>query len=212
MADHYVPVPGGPNNQNYANVELILDIAKRIPVQAVWAGWGHASENPKLPDLLHQNDIEFIGKQRFHCLVKAPYLVVRLGLENSIRVPPTQDDHLKIIFFVSYPVYVRRIYFSFVYISIFIFIFIFSTLAIFLIIFCQQLSIFFCKSKPGLDLGAIRQWNATSCPLKIALEYPFAVHEIPRKVNDLWKDSSKYCLKFQITRFMVLRCFDLISA
>lgn len=35
MADHYVPVPGGTNNNNYANVELILDIAKRIPVQVV---------------------------------------------------------------------------------------------------------------------------------------------------------------------------------
>lgn len=33
MADHYVPVPGGANNNNYANVELIVDIAKRIPVQ-----------------------------------------------------------------------------------------------------------------------------------------------------------------------------------
>uniref|UniRef100_A0A8C8SCH1 acetyl-CoA carboxylase n=1 Tax=Pelusios castaneus TaxID=367368 RepID=A0A8C8SCH1_9SAUR len=61
MADHYVPVPGGPNNNNYANVELILDIAKRIPVQAVWAGWGHASENPKLPELLHKNAIAFMG-------------------------------------------------------------------------------------------------------------------------------------------------------
>ncbi|XP_055889242.1 acetyl-CoA carboxylase-like isoform X3 [Biomphalaria glabrata] len=61
MADQYVPVPGGTNNNNYANVELILDIAKRIPVQAVWAGWGHASENPKLPELLHKNGIEFIG-------------------------------------------------------------------------------------------------------------------------------------------------------
>ena len=61
MADHYVPVPGGTNNNNYANVDLILDIAKRIPVQAVWAGWGHASENPKLPELLHKNGIEFIG-------------------------------------------------------------------------------------------------------------------------------------------------------
>ena len=29
--------------------------------QAVWAGWGHASENPKLPELLHKNDIMFIG-------------------------------------------------------------------------------------------------------------------------------------------------------
>ncbi len=36
MADHYVPVPGGANNNNYANVELIVDIAKRIPVQVVF--------------------------------------------------------------------------------------------------------------------------------------------------------------------------------
>ncbi|XP_072289677.1 acetyl-CoA carboxylase isoform X3 [Eucyclogobius newberryi] len=61
MADHYVPVPGGPNNNNYANVELIVDIAKRIPVQGVWAGWGHASENPKLPELLSKAGISFLG-------------------------------------------------------------------------------------------------------------------------------------------------------
>nr|CAH7761590.1 unnamed protein product [Callosobruchus chinensis] len=61
MADHYVPVPGGTNNNNYANVELIIDIAVRCQVQAVWAGWGHASENPKLPELLHKNNIAFVG-------------------------------------------------------------------------------------------------------------------------------------------------------
>ncbi|KAI3372884.1 hypothetical protein L3Q82_023324 [Scortum barcoo] len=61
MADHYVPVPGGSNNNNYANVELIVDIAKRIPVQAVWVGWGHASENPKLPELLNKAGISFMG-------------------------------------------------------------------------------------------------------------------------------------------------------
>ncbi|XP_049793738.1 acetyl-CoA carboxylase isoform X1 [Schistocerca nitens] len=61
MADHYVPVPGGTNNNNYANVELIVDIAMRTQVQAVWAGWGHASENPKLPELLHKHNITFIG-------------------------------------------------------------------------------------------------------------------------------------------------------
>lgn len=33
MADHYVPVPGGSNNNNYANVELIVDIALRTQVQ-----------------------------------------------------------------------------------------------------------------------------------------------------------------------------------
>jgi len=33
MADQYVPVTGGANNNNYANVELILDIARRTQVQ-----------------------------------------------------------------------------------------------------------------------------------------------------------------------------------
>ncbi|XP_063700172.1 acetyl-CoA carboxylase isoform X3 [Culicoides brevitarsis] len=61
MADHYVPVPGGSNNNNYANVELIIDIALRTQVQAVWAGWGHASENPKLPELLHKQNLVFLG-------------------------------------------------------------------------------------------------------------------------------------------------------
>ena len=41
--------------------QLILDIAKRTSVQAVWAGWGHASEFPKLPEILRRNDIAFIG-------------------------------------------------------------------------------------------------------------------------------------------------------
>jgi acetyl-CoA carboxylase/biotin carboxylase 1 len=39
MADHYCEVPGGTNNNNYANVELIVDIAERMDVHAVWAGW-----------------------------------------------------------------------------------------------------------------------------------------------------------------------------
>ncbi|KAJ2907251.1 hypothetical protein MKZ38_006545 [Zalerion maritima] len=63
MADHYVEVPGGTNNHNYANVELIVDIAERMNAHAVWAGWGHASENPKLPESLAASPkkIVFIG-------------------------------------------------------------------------------------------------------------------------------------------------------
>ena len=61
MADSYVYVPGASNNNNYANVELIVDIAQRTKVQAVWAGWGHASENPALPSALKRHGIEFIG-------------------------------------------------------------------------------------------------------------------------------------------------------
>ena len=33
LADNCIQVPGGSNNHNYANVDLILDIAKRLSVQ-----------------------------------------------------------------------------------------------------------------------------------------------------------------------------------
>ncbi|PVU96100.1 hypothetical protein BB561_001384 [Smittium simulii] len=63
LADQYVEVPGGSNNNNYANVDLIVDIAERTGAHAVWAGWGHASENPALPRKLMESKhkIVFIG-------------------------------------------------------------------------------------------------------------------------------------------------------
>ncbi|KAI7832926.1 acetyl-CoA carboxylase [Kickxella alabastrina] len=72
MADQYVEVPGGTNNNNYANVELIVDVAERTgahvsfvnAVAWIWkAGWGHASENPLLPESLRdsKSKIVFIG-------------------------------------------------------------------------------------------------------------------------------------------------------
>ncbi|ORZ36812.1 carboxyl transferase domain-domain-containing protein [Catenaria anguillulae PL171] len=61
MADHFIPVPGGSNNNNYKNVDLIVELAERTGVDAVWAGWGHASEDPRLPDRLHEKGIVFIG-------------------------------------------------------------------------------------------------------------------------------------------------------
>jgi biotin carboxylase len=63
LADEFVQVPGGSNNNNYANIRLIVDIAERTGVQAVWPGWGHASENDRLPELLAltKNKIVWIG-------------------------------------------------------------------------------------------------------------------------------------------------------
>jgi acetyl-CoA carboxylase/biotin carboxylase 1 len=61
LADSFVEVPGGSNANNYANVPLIVKIAEEQGVDAVWPGWGHASENPKLPDSLNAIGIKFIG-------------------------------------------------------------------------------------------------------------------------------------------------------
>lgn len=54
MADQYVPVPGGPNNNNYANVELIVDIAKRIPVQVSHTGCPRLPVTGTMPSTLEQ--------------------------------------------------------------------------------------------------------------------------------------------------------------
>lgn len=61
LADSFVEVPGGVNRNNYANVEVISKIAKEQGVDAVWPGWGHASENPNLPRTLNALGIKFIG-------------------------------------------------------------------------------------------------------------------------------------------------------
>jgi len=61
LADSYVQVPGGKNLFNYANVTVISQVAQEQGVDAVWPGWGHASENPKLPEALNKLGIKFIG-------------------------------------------------------------------------------------------------------------------------------------------------------
>lgn len=61
MADMWTSVPGGSNNHNFANVDLITDLADRFSCDAVWAGWGHASENPVLPAKLARLGITFLG-------------------------------------------------------------------------------------------------------------------------------------------------------
>ena len=61
MADTWIDVPGGSNKYNFANVHFIADIGDRYQCQAVWAGWGHASENPALPTALSAINVVFLG-------------------------------------------------------------------------------------------------------------------------------------------------------
>uniref|UniRef100_A0A914Z132 Acetyl-CoA carboxylase n=1 Tax=Panagrolaimus superbus TaxID=310955 RepID=A0A914Z132_9BILA len=61
MADNIVISPAGANTNNYANVDEIVEQAVRCGADAVWAGWGHASENPRLPEELSRHNIAFIG-------------------------------------------------------------------------------------------------------------------------------------------------------
>ena len=47
-------MPGGPNFNNYANVSVIISVAQLFEADAVWPGWGHASEAPALPRTLEE--------------------------------------------------------------------------------------------------------------------------------------------------------------
>ena len=61
LSDAFVEVPAGKNSNNYANVDIICRLAEEQGVDAVWPGWGHASENPSLPNTLTEMGIKFIG-------------------------------------------------------------------------------------------------------------------------------------------------------
>ncbi|CAD7971753.1 unnamed protein product [Amoebophrya sp. A25] len=63
MVDSFVEVPGGKNLNNYANIELICKVAVQERCDAVWPGWGHASEKPELPEALAKHGITFLGPQ-----------------------------------------------------------------------------------------------------------------------------------------------------
>lgn len=53
IADQFVEVAGGPNNNNYANVPLICLTADRANVDAIWPGWcALMSRSESVPVLL----------------------------------------------------------------------------------------------------------------------------------------------------------------
>ncbi|XVF36762.1 hypothetical protein REPUB_Repub19eG0086300 [Reevesia pubescens] len=97
IADQFVEVPGGTNNNNYANVQLIVEMAEITHVDAVWPGWGHASENPELPDALNVKGIVFLGPPS----VSMAALGDKIGsslIAQAAHVPtlPWSGSHVKI--------------------------------------------------------------------------------------------------------------------
>ncbi|EOY16076.1 Acetyl-CoA carboxylase 1 isoform 2 [Theobroma cacao] len=97
IADQFVEVPGGTNNNNYANVQLIVEMAEITHVDAVWPGWGHASESPALPDALNAKGIIFLGPPA----VSMAALGDKIGsslIAQAAEVPtlPWSGSHVKI--------------------------------------------------------------------------------------------------------------------
>ena len=99
MADQFVEVPGGLNTNNFKNVPLITQVAENAGVDAVWPGWGNASEDPELPRALTAKGIAFIGP--------GPEAMAALGdkigstiLAQAAQVPtiPWSGSHVSLAF------------------------------------------------------------------------------------------------------------------
>jgi len=100
-ADEFVQVPGGSNANNYANVQLIVDLCISQGVDALMVGWGHASENPKLGDLLSAKnaelglDITFVGPQSPVMRILGDKIGANLVAQSAgVSVPPWNGDGL----------------------------------------------------------------------------------------------------------------------
>jgi biotin carboxylase/acetyl-CoA carboxylase carboxyltransferase component len=59
--DYIITVPRGPSSCNYGNLDLIVTSALAHNCDAVWPGWGHASENYLLAEALEKIGIAWIG-------------------------------------------------------------------------------------------------------------------------------------------------------
>ncbi|KEH34878.1 acetyl-CoA carboxylase, partial [Medicago truncatula] len=96
IANQFVEVPGGTNNNNYANVQLILEIAEITHVDAVWPGWGHASEDLELPNALKEKGIVFLGPPAISMAALGDK-IASLLIAQAAEVPtlPWSGSHVK---------------------------------------------------------------------------------------------------------------------
>ncbi|KAI6219616.1 hypothetical protein M3Y99_01645200 [Aphelenchoides fujianensis] len=76
----------GANTNNYANVNEIVEHAVREQVDAVWAGWGHASENPRLPEKLLEHNILFIGPPA-HAMFALGDKIASTIIAQTVNIP-----------------------------------------------------------------------------------------------------------------------------
>lgn len=64
---------------------ILIFNRSKFSLQAVWAGWGHASENPNLPESLNKNNIIFMGKFiQFQTLISS---VLKLNTSFTLGPP-----------------------------------------------------------------------------------------------------------------------------
>ncbi|KAG5678324.1 hypothetical protein PVAND_008009 [Polypedilum vanderplanki] len=87
LADHCASISGG--TENFSNIELILDAAKRAKANAVWPGWNAGEKNLKLAETLQKKDIAFLGPS-YQSLSLASDTINTFIIAQTIDIPTIQ--------------------------------------------------------------------------------------------------------------------------
>lgn len=77
-------------------------MAEITHVDAVWPGWGHASENPELPDALSAKGIIFLGPPSISMAALGDKIGSSL-IAQAAEVPtlPWSGSHVSLCYFLS---------------------------------------------------------------------------------------------------------------
>jgi len=113
-ADESYMVGPGPI-QGYLNIHRIVDLAKKVGVDAIHPGYGFLSENPRFPELCAKKEITFIGpaaktimdmgdKVNARRMMKQAGVPILPGTEDSIK---DVDEAVFLARSMGYPVMIK---------------------------------------------------------------------------------------------------------
>ncbi|AIO00868.1 acetyl-CoA carboxylase, putative [Leishmania panamensis] len=98
LADKHILVPGGMNSNNYASVDVIMQTALQNMCDAIYPGWGHASENPALPrECLKSKRVTFLGPSEDAMFALGDKIASTIVAQsNGVPTVPWSGDSLRI--------------------------------------------------------------------------------------------------------------------
>lgn len=95
--DFLVKTPGGPSSANLGNLALLRQTALEWNCDALWPGWGHASEDYRLPKVLRNTRCKWVGPppdamEALGCKVGSSLIAQTVG----VPVVPWSGSHVKL--------------------------------------------------------------------------------------------------------------------
>src|SRR3989338_8041047 len=94
-ADESYMVGPGPI-QGYLNIHRIVDLAKKVGVDAIHPGYGFLSENPRFPELCAKKEITFIGPAAKTIMDMGDKVNARRMMKQAgVPILPGTEDSIK---------------------------------------------------------------------------------------------------------------------